>query len=112
LAHNLKIKKRETEREGKIVLNVDVTDEFLETEKNFVAFFKFLYNKDAITQKQLVSYFVKDKKEQSNYRWNYTDDYKLKLDCNQTRPTLLSKFSKEDKSKFTDALELKLWHII
>lgn len=112
LVHNLKIRKRETETDGKLILNVDVTDEFLKTEEDFAAFFDFLYNRDAITQKQLVSFFIKDKKEQSNYRWNYTDDDKLKLDCNQTRPTLLSKFSKGDKSKFADALELKLWHII
>lgn len=112
LVHNLKLRKREVETDGKIILDVDVTDEYLKTEKDFVAFFEFLYNKETITQKQLVSYFVKEKKEQPNYRWNYTDDDNLKLDSNQTRPMLLSKFSKEDKPKFTDELELKLWHII
>lgn len=112
LAHNLKIRKRETETNGKLILNVDVTDEFLKTKEDFVTFFEFLYKKESITQKQLVSFFVKDKNEQSKYRWNYTDDDKLKLDCNQTRPILIKQFSNEDKSKFTNVLELKLWHII
>ncbi|ARN77712.1 hypothetical protein BST97_06705 [Nonlabens spongiae] len=112
LTHNLKIQMRETESNGKILLNVDVTNQFLKARKDFVAFFEFLYNKETITQKQLVAYFIKSKKDQASYRWNYSDDDKLKLDCNQTRPKLLSKLSKADKPKLTAELELKLWHII
>lgn len=112
LAHNIRIQKRELRVNGKIELNVDITNEFIRTKEDFADFFKFLFNKKDLSQKQLIAYFIKNKKEQSLYRWNFSDDDKLKLDCNQTRPTLLSKFSKEDKSKYTSEIELKLWHII
>jgi CRISPR-associated endonuclease Csn1 len=112
LANNILIQRRETKIDGKVKLNVDVTNKYIKTKKDFADFFEFLYNKRDLTQKQLVAYFIKDKEEQSSYGWNYTDDDKLKLDCNQTRPTLISKFSKKDKSKFTEEIELKLWHII
>ncbi|MEM8509338.1 MAG: type II CRISPR RNA-guided endonuclease Cas9 [Bacteroidota bacterium] len=112
LVHNIRIQKREQDITGKLHLNIDVTDEYLQTHEDFSNFFEFLYNKKELSQKQLVACFIKDKKEQSKYRWNFSDDDKIKLDCNQTRPLLLSKFSNKDKDKFTKTTELKLWHII
>jgi len=112
LAHNLRIQKREAEENGKLKINLDVTNQFIRNKSDLAKFFNFLYNKKDINQKQLVAYFIRDKKEQSLYRWNFTDDNKIKLDCNQTRPALLSKLSKEDKRKFDEQFELKLWHII
>lgn len=112
LAHNIRIKKRELRVDGRIKLNIDVTHEFIKSKEDFSNFFEFLYNKNSLTQKQLIAYFINDKKEQALYCWNYADDDKLKLDCNQTRPALISKFSKEDKLLYSDEIEYKLWYII
>lgn len=112
LAHNIQIQKKEVEVNGKTKLNVNVTNEFIQSDEDFTNFFDFLYNKADLTQKQLVAYFIKDKKEQALYGWNYLDNDKVKLDCNQIRPMLQAKLSKEDKEKFDDGFELKLWHLI
>ncbi|PQJ78767.1 type II CRISPR RNA-guided endonuclease Cas9 [Polaribacter porphyrae] len=111
LANNIRIQKRQQKIDEKIKLNIDVTDSFIKTNEEFKDFFEFLINKKDINQPQLISYFIKDKKEKEKYRWNYTDDDKIKLECNQTRQKLKSKFSKDDLNKYSDELEINLWHI-
>ncbi|MGJ8744191.1 type II CRISPR RNA-guided endonuclease Cas9 [Polaribacter sp.] len=112
LAHNIRIQKRQLKIDGKIKLNADITDSFIVSKEDFRIFFNFLYNKKDITQQQLISYFIKDAKDKKNYRWNYTDDDKIKLECNQTRINFKKNFDKKDLIKYTDTLEYGLWQIV
>jgi CRISPR-associated endonuclease Csn1 len=112
LLDNLAIWKRQVNQDGKLKTNVDVTDEFLVTEEDYNQFFKFLNTRKELSQKQFLAYFIKNKKEQENYRWNYTDDDSVKLDCNQTIPSLQSRLSKEDINKLDTNKLIHLWHIL
>ncbi|MBE6347296.1 MAG: type II CRISPR RNA-guided endonuclease Cas9, partial [Lentimicrobiaceae bacterium] len=106
--HNLRIYQRERTisdgqldlfgnvSSGKLQTDVDVTDELLKTEDDYVALFDWLNDRSTIKQDTLLNSYFKFKKEKGKdhypYRWNYVED--KEYPCNQTRAVILSKLDK------------------
>lgn len=110
---NLRIFERQQLVDGKLLTDVDVTNEFIHSEEDLVNLFDFLNDKKEITQDSLLTTYFKIKKPKGSelpYRWNYVED-KI-YPCNKTRAILLSKLSKEDKGKLNQELEYALWHLL
>ena len=101
---------------GKLQTDVDVTNEFLKTEDDYVGLFDWLNDRIAIKQDTLLSSFFKIKKqkgqEQFPYRWNYVED--KEYPCNETRATMLSGLSKcnIESAFLSRETEMHLWHIL
>jgi CRISPR-associated endonuclease Csn1 len=102
---NLKIYKKE------IINEIDVTDDYLKTEEEFVELFNWLNDKAEISQKQFLAY-PKFKLKEDKYRWNFVED-KI-YPCNETRNQFLNAIAKIDVDKsFFDAKNTQdLWHIL
>ena len=113
---NLRIFEREKEVAGKLMTDVDVTNEFLKTEDDFVKLFDWLNDRAAIKQDTLLNSYFKFKKqkgqEQYSYRWNYVED--KEYPCNETRTTILNGLTKCGVSAgfLTKEQEMALWHIL
>jgi len=115
---NLKVYKRETKVNNKTIIDLDVTNELLTTEEDWVELFEFLNTKRTIEQKQFVDYLRIQKKllktEKSNYRWNYVED--KKYPANDTKAQFLSRLKKVEginlEEFLTNNVEQHLWHII
>lgn len=113
---NLRIYQREKEVNGKLLVDVDVTSEWLKNEDNYVALFNWLNDRKEIKQDTLIQSYFKIKKAREQditpYRWNYVED--KAYPCNETRAMLLGRLEKV--SYFSDILtpefELSLWHIL
>ncbi|WP_410479454.1 type II CRISPR RNA-guided endonuclease Cas9 [Polaribacter sp. HL-MS24] len=113
---NLKIYQKESNEKGK--LDIDVTDTFFENETDWVNLFEFLNTTKAIEQKQLIEYLIGidkiEKRNKTNYRWNYVED--KKYPANETRATFLSRLKKIENLQIDEFLskevEYRLWHII
>ena len=93
--------------------DVDVTNELLKTEEDYVALFDWLNGKKEIDQKAFLKYPVFGlKKEIENYRWNYVQD--KPYPCNETRLLMLARLEKCDISIefLTKENEEALWHIL
>lgn len=102
---NIKIYKKE------IINEVDVTDDYLKTEEDWVELFNWLNDKAEISQKQFLAY-PKFKLKEDKYRWNFVED-KI-YPCNETRNQFLNAIAKIDVDKsFFDAKNTQdLWHIL
>ncbi|WP_310556173.1 type II CRISPR RNA-guided endonuclease Cas9 [Flavobacterium sp.] len=102
---NLKIYKKE------IINEIDVTDDYLKTEEDFVELFNWLNDKAEISQKQFLAY-PKFKLKEDKYRWNFVED-KI-YPCNETRNQFLNAVAKIgiDKSFFDAKNTQDLWHIL
>ena len=113
---NLKIFEREKEIDGRLHTDVDVTNEFLKTEEDYVNLFDWLNDRAAIKQDTLLNSYFKIKKqkgqEQYPYRWNYVED--KEYPCNETRASILSGLTKcsLDAGFLTKEMETHLWHIL
>ena len=93
--------------------DVDVTQDFLKTEKDYVALFDWLNEKKTIAQKSFLKYPAFGlKKDADNYRWNYVED--KDYPCNETRAQILAYLSKAGVSSdfLTTELEERLWHLL
>ncbi len=104
---NLRIYKKD------LANDVDVTNDLLKTEKDYVDLFNWLNDKKSINQKSFLQYKNFGlKKNEVNYRWNYVED--KDYPCNETRAQILSYLTKAGiKSKFmTTEIEQKLWHVL
>lgn len=124
--HNLRIYQRERTisdgqldlfgnvSSGKLQTDVDVTDELLKTEDDYVAFFDWLNDRATIKQDTLLNSYFKFKKEKGKdhypYRWNYVED--KEYPCNQTRAVILSKLNKNEKDLLSKELTNKIWHLL
>lgn len=101
---------------GKLQTDVDVTDEFLKTEDDYVKLFDWLNDRASIKQDTLLNSYFKIKKEKGKevfpYRWNYVED--KEYPCNETRATMLNGLLKcgIDASFLTSKKEMSLWHIL
>ena len=101
---------------GKLQTDVDVTNEFLKTEDDYVKLFDWLNGRASIKQDTLFNSYFKIKKqkgqEQYPYRWNYVED--KEYPCNETRATMLSGLSKCGMSDgfLSKETEFHLWHIL
>ncbi|MBQ6770179.1 MAG: type II CRISPR RNA-guided endonuclease Cas9 [Bacteroidales bacterium] len=101
---------------GKLQTDVDVTNEFLKTEDDYVRLFNWLNDRASIKQETLLNTYFKIKKqkgqEQYPYRWNYVED--KDYPCNETRATILSGLSKcgIGSDFLSREKEMHLWHIL
>lgn len=111
---NIRIYEREKQIDGKICFDVDVTNDFLKTEDDYVELYYWLNDRKDVNQKMFLSYPKFGlKKNVSNFRWNYIEDDSKLYPCNKTRSAILSKLGKkEERGKLTRELEFKIWHIL
>lgn len=102
---NLRIYRKETD--------VDVTQELLPTEADYVTLFEWLNEKKEIDQKAFFKYPPFGfKKTTSNYRWNYVED--KPYPCNETHAQIITRLGKAHipKAFLSKEKEETLWHIL
>ncbi|MEI6755369.1 MAG: type II CRISPR RNA-guided endonuclease Cas9, partial [Paludibacter sp.] len=114
---DLKIIEREKDINGKLNTDVDVTNEFLQTEDDYVELFDWLNKTKEIKQDTLLSSYFKIKKKKGedklSHRWNYVED--KEYPCNETRAQFLNRLSKVSNvpENFLDKeTEIQLWHLL
>lgn len=111
---NLRIYQREKNVDGKLRTDVDVTNELLKTEEDYVKLFDWLNDRSSIKQDMLLNSYFKFKKEKGKdqypYRWNYVED--KEYPCNKTRAAILAKLDKTEKEKLSSELTFKIWHLL
>ncbi len=94
--------------------DVDVTNEFLKSEDDYVALFEWLNDRKEIDQKSFLKYPPFGlKKVVENYRWNYVED--KVYPCNETRSSILGRLTNvEDVNPdfLSRKTEEELWHIL
>ena len=101
---------------GRLQTDVDVTDEFLKTEDDYVKLFDWLNDRVSIKQDTLLNSYFKFKKEKGKdqypYRWNYVED--KEYPCNESRATMLNGLAKcgIDAGFLSHEKEMSLWHIL
>lgn len=102
---NLKIYERE--RDGKF--DIDVTNELLKSEDEWVSLFESLNDREKVSQKQLLAYF---KKKEDKFRWNYVES--KEYPCNETRAAFLIRLKKMtiNSSFLTTEITQHLWHLL
>lgn len=111
---------------------IDVTEQLLQDEEDWVELFDFLQTKKELEQKQFIKYFIDkkhiEKSKKDHYRWNYVEDKKYPFA--ETKASFISRLSKvkgvkdadtflnektqlgiKDTSPFITRNE-QLWHII
>ncbi|MEI7524889.1 MAG: type II CRISPR RNA-guided endonuclease Cas9 [Mariniphaga sp.] len=110
---NLTIYQREKYIDGRLYTDVNVTNDFLKSEEDWVALFDFLNDRKEIDQKALLKYpGFNLKKNAEQYRWNYVED--KTYPANETRSQMLNKLkaaniANEFLSKDNEEL---LWQIL
>jgi len=101
---------------GRLQTDVDVTNELLKTEDDYVKLFNWLNNRASIKQDTLLNSYFKFKKEKGKdqfpYRWNYVED--KEYPCNETRAEIIKGLEKCGISLdvLTSEFEMSLWHIL
>lgn len=101
---------------GKLQTDVDVTDEFLKSEDDYVKLIDWLNDRASIKQDTLLNSYFKIKKEKGKdvypYRWNYVED--KEYPCNETRAAMLCGLLKcsIDAGFLTREKEMTLWHVL
>lgn len=114
--HNLRVYQNEKMVEGKLQVDVDVTDEVLPTLERKAELFRFLNDRENVTQEILLKEVFKGRKlpaKECPYRWNYAGDGK-KYPCNETRHLMLKllKNAGIDTAFLTPEKEQALWHVM
>ena len=112
---NIRIYQREREDGGKLLTDVDITNECLKSEDDYVKLFEWLNDKETINQDELLKHLFNTKKSKNKeipYRWNYVED--KDYPCNETRAAILKGLSKcgIDSSILSPEMENALWHIL
>lgn len=110
---NIRIYQKEKYVGESLRTDVDVTQEFLRTENDYVNLFDWLNKRKEIDQKQFFKYPAFGlKKNTGDYRWNYVED--KSYPCNETRAVMLSRLDKAGISNvfLTPEHEEALWHIL
>ncbi|MDW5287196.1 type II CRISPR RNA-guided endonuclease Cas9 [Formosa sp. PL04] len=110
---NLRIYKKEK-------VEIDITGTLLKSETDWTDLYDFLTTKQAVEQKHIIDYFIKNKllnkAEKESYRWNYVED--KKYPCCETKAQFVSRLNKTigitNASEFLEKenVEEQLWHII
>lgn len=107
---NLRIFKRQTEKDGKLKLNDDVTRQFLPDAHAKACLFDWLNQKKEIKQSELLKYKPWGlKKTADDYRWNYVED-KI-YPCNETMYDINRRLDKLGCDHLSYDNALNLWHI-
>ena len=91
----------------------EVTSELLKSHEDYANLFRWLNDKETISQKQFFKYpGFKLGKESESYSWNYSDSQNYV--CNETRAFMLKLIKKAKIGKFDldNETETKLWHIL
>jgi CRISPR-associated endonuclease Csn1 len=107
---NLKLCERQKESDGVTKFEVDITSSYLSAEDKSIELFKWLNDKEDVTQKQLLAFF---KLKEDKFRWNYVED-KI-YPCNETRAKFLKRIKKiegVENEFFTTQTTQTLWHIL
>ena len=111
---NLRIYQKEyRDEQGKLIIDKDVTSDFLKTEDERVALFDWLNTLQDIDQKKFLKYppFKLKKQQLEQYRWNYVED--KKYPCNETKYTITNGLKKAGISTpLSQEQEFALWHIL
>lgn len=110
--HNLKI----YELDGKN--QVDITNVCLQNEADWCDLFDFLNNRKEVEQKNIIEYFIKEKRitkeKKEDYCWNYVVD--KKYPCNDFRASLITRLKKagvkNPKNLLSEEFVMRFWHII
>lgn len=106
---NLRILRRRSEENGRMVFDKDVTAEFLRDDSAAEALYEYVASRESVTQKQLLQYF---RLAESDYRWNYVED--KRYPAGETRALLLRYLKKAGMkaSVLTAEIEHALWHLL
>ena len=110
---NIRIYQKEKELNGMLHTDVDVTEEFLKTEDDYVNLFDWLNSRKEIDQKSFLKYPKFGlKKDSNNFRWNNVED--KSYPCNETRNAILTRLEKSGVSAdfLSNEKEENLWHIL
>lgn len=112
---NIRIYQKERQQGDRLLTDVDVTSEFLNTEEDCVALFEWLNERKEIDQKNFLKYPQFNLKNKAvNYRWNYVED--KMYPCNETRYLIKSRLDKAHVFSGDFILstenEMALWHIL
>ena len=95
----------------KDISDIDVTNEFLRSQKDYADLYEWLNNRNEIDQKAFLKYPAFGlKKDATNYRWNYVED--KTYPCNKTRSAILAKLEKYEYGNLTKEIELKIWQLL
>jgi CRISPR-associated endonuclease Csn1 len=113
---NIKIYAREKKVNGKLETDVNVTQDLLKTEEDWLNLFEWLNERKEIDQKAFLKYPAFNlKKDADIYRWNYIDDNEKKYPCNETHSQIKSRLDKTTSvptNFLTKEIEESLWHIL
>ena len=111
---NLKIYARERVVNGKTEADVNITQELLKTEEDWIALFHWLNERKEIDQKAFLKYSAFGfKKDIDKYRWNYVED--KVYPCNETRALIVTRLAKVPNVPadfLSREVEEALWHIL
>ena len=110
---NLTIYQREKYIDGRLYTDINVTNEFLKSEEDWVALYDFLNDRKEIDQKAFLKYpGFNLKKNAEQYRWNYVED--KTYPANETRSQILAKLKAANipTEVLTKEFEELLWHIL
>ncbi|SFE37352.1 type II CRISPR RNA-guided endonuclease Cas9 [Thermophagus xiamenensis] len=111
---NLRIYERERMVNGRLMVNVDVTNELLPDEEHIVRLFDLLNDRKSFKQDDVLRFVgIKSPKDRKRYSWNYPED--KELPGNETRHLILAWLKKVDgvPEDWLDPEKLKaLWHLL
>lgn len=115
--HNLRLIQIEKEINGKVETNVDVTDDYFNSE-TYQKLFELLNNQKTLGQSNLIDFlkpkFNEKKENFKNFVWNFPEDEEFK--GNETRVSFAIRFKRcgfTDYATFlTQQKELDLWHYL
>lgn len=111
---NLRIYEREKNLDGRILLDVDVTNELIKNSDDYIALFDWLNSKREIDQKAFLKYPAFGlKKNIENFRWNYVEE--KSYPCNETRAMFniwMDKLPNNQADFLNKEKEEALWHIL
>lgn len=111
---NLKIYQKEKWVDGRLQLDVDVTQEFLPTPESWQNLYEWLDSRKEVDQKAFLKYPAFGlKKNADQYRWNYVEE--KSYPCNETRAQFkfwLGKLESLPENFLTTEREEALWHIL
>ncbi|MBA7516152.1 CRISPR-associated endonuclease Cas9 [subsurface metagenome] len=107
---NLKIYAKEKEVNGKLEIDVPVTELYLKSENDYEVLFEFLNERKEVNQKALLKHFGLNDK---THRWNFVED--KTYPCNETHAQILNRLVKVinvPADFLTRETEEHLWHIL
>ena len=112
LSH-LRIYQKEKYVNGKLETDVDVTNEFIASEKEIATLFEWLNERTDIDQKSFLKYppFGLKKNALNEYRWNYVED--KTYPCNETHAAICARLAKANiPARLSPQMEEHLWHLL